>query len=140
MFHDILFLLFSQCYINNPSWGHGNITRQFLLYIKDDPTYIQNYKPIVFVGKIYNVFTSTLSNLLTSHKEHFKILHNIQEGFCPMRNTTCQFQTIIAALKDGKCMNNDIYIALMVFKMPLASPCNYGQSWVPQDANNYFQT
>jgi hypothetical protein len=52
-----------------------------------------------------------------------------------MRNTTCQFQTIIAALKDGKCMNNDIYIALMVFKMPLASPCNDGQSWVPQDAN-----
>lgn len=99
-------------------------------YIKDNPKYIQNYRPIAFASKIFKLHsltisltTNTLTNLLTSHREHYKILHNIQVGFRPIRNTTRQLQTIIVALKGAKCMNNDIYIAYIDFQNAIAHAC-----------------
>ena len=58
-----------------------------------------NYKPIALACTIYELYTNTLTTLLSSFGEFHKILHQSQEGFKAKQNTSHQIQTIKVALE-----------------------------------------
>ena len=91
-----------------------------LLYKKGDPYILTNHRPIALANKIYKLYISTFTSILSSYGETHHILHESQEGFKAERNTVRQIQTIIAALEDAKFTNQDIYISTSTSKMPLA--------------------
>lgn len=77
---------------------------------------INNYKPIALARTNWKHFTSTLTPLLTSHDENYQILHHSKGGFCPMCNTTCQLQAIIATLHMPNSLQKNIYITYIDLK------------------------
>jgi hypothetical protein len=92
-----------------------------LLYKKEDPTYLQNYRPIALANNIYKLFTSTLTSMLSTYGETYQILNESQEGFREERCTTRQIQLIIATLEDAKYTKQDIYILYIDFKNAFGS-------------------
>ena len=118
---NLIFLFFLHCYKQQEiptSWKHS---KTILLHKKDDPTKLNNYRPIALANTIYKLFTSTLTTLLTSYGERNRILHFSQEGFRPQRNTSRQIQTIIGALEDARLTNKDIYLTYIDFKNAFGS-------------------
>jgi hypothetical protein len=65
---------------------------------------------------IYKFFTSTLTTILATYGEKFRILHGSQEGFRVERCTSKRLQSIIGALEDAKFSIQDIYLLYIDFK------------------------
>jgi hypothetical protein len=120
-FHDLLFLLFQQCYKQQqiPTSWKTNLT--ILLYKKSDPTILTNHRPIALANTIYKLFTSTITAQLANYGEKHQILQNSQEGFREERCTSRQLQTLIAALEDSKFTQQDIYLLYIDFKNAFGS-------------------
>ena len=80
---DLIFLFFRHCYKQREiptNWKHS---KTILLYKKEDPTQLSNYRPIALTNTIYKLFTSTITTLITSYGEQHRLLHFSQEGFRP---------------------------------------------------------
>ena len=119
--HDLMYLFFHHCYKQREiptQWKHS-IT--ILLYKKEDPTQLANYRPIALANTIYKLYTSTIPTLLTSYGEQHKLLHFSQEDFRPQRNTSRQIQIILASLEDARLTNKHIYITYIDFKNAFGS-------------------
>jgi hypothetical protein len=117
----LIFLFFLHCYKQREiptSWKHS---KTILLHKKEDPTQLNNYRPIALANTIYKLYTRTLTTLLTNYGERNRILHFSQEGFRPQRNTSRQIQTLIAALEDAQLTNKDIYLTYIDFKNAFGS-------------------
>jgi hypothetical protein len=113
---NLIFLFFLHCYKQREiptSWKHSKI---ILLHKKEDPTQLNNYRPIALANTIYKLYTSTLTTLLISYGERIRILHFSQEGFRPQCNTSRQIQMLIATLEDTRLTNKDIYLTYINFK------------------------
>ena len=68
-FHIMIFVFFLQCYHQesiHKEWKHS-IT--ILLHMKDNPTIVTNFKPILLACTIYKIFTSTLKSQFTHEVE-----------------------------------------------------------------------
>jgi hypothetical protein len=87
-FHDLLNLLFQQCYKQQqiPSTWKNSLT--ILLYKKSNPTILTNHRPIALTNTIYKFFTSTITAQLANYGEKYQILQNSQEGFRQERCTS----------------------------------------------------
>jgi hypothetical protein len=103
-FHDLLFLLFQQCYKQQQIPTSWKTSLTIFLYKKFDPTILTNHRPIALANTIYKLFTSTITTQLANYGEKHQILQNSQEGFRQERCTSRQLQTLIAALEDSKLM------------------------------------
>jgi hypothetical protein len=114
-FHDLLFLLFQQCYKQQqiPTLWKASLT--ILLYIKTDPLILTNHRPIALANTIYKLFTSTITVQLANSGEKHQILQNSQEGFRQERCTSRQLQTLIAALEGSRLTQQDIYLLYIDF-------------------------
>jgi hypothetical protein len=122
-FHDLLFLLFQQCYRQQQiptSWKTSLI---ILLYKKLDPSILTNHRPIALAiyNTIYKFFTSTITAQLANYGEKHQILQNSQEGLRQERCTSRQLQTLIAAPEDSKLTQQDIYLLYIDFKNAFGS-------------------
>jgi hypothetical protein len=120
-FHDLLFLLFQQCYKQQQIPTSWKKSLTILLYKKSDPTILTNHRPIALANTIYKFFTSTITAQLANYGEKYQILQNSQEGFRQERCTSRQLQTLIAALEDSKLTQQDIYILYIDFKNAFGS-------------------
>jgi hypothetical protein len=120
-FHDLLFLLFQQCYKQQQIPTSWKTSLTILLYKKSDSTILTNHKPIALANTIYKLFTSTITAHLANYSEKHQILQNSQEGFRQERCTSQQLQTLIAALKDSKFIQQDIYLLYIDFKNAFGS-------------------
>ena len=120
-FHKLLFLFFIHCYKQKQIPSSWKTSATILLYKKGDPSILPNHRPIALANTIYKLYTSTLTSILSSYREKYKILHDSQEGFRAERSTSRQIQTIIAALEDAKFTNQDIYILYVDFKNAFGS-------------------
>jgi hypothetical protein len=119
--HDLMYLFFLHCYKQRTiptQWKHS---KTILLYKKEDPTQLANYRPIALANTIYKLYTSTITTLLTSYGEQHRLLHFSQEGFRPQRNTSRQIQMILASLEDARLTNKDIYISYIDFRNAFGS-------------------
>jgi hypothetical protein len=139
-YHDLLYLLFHQCYKQQQIPTSWKTSLTILLYKKSDPTIITNHRPIALANTIYKLFTSTITAQLANYGEKYQILQNSQEGFRQERCTSRQ--TLIAALEDSRLTQQDIYLLYIDFKNAfgsinharlLAIMANLGY---PQDAIN----
>ena len=61
------------------------------------------------------------------------VLHFIQEGFQSQQNTTWQIQMIVAAPKDARFTNEDIYLAYIDFKYAFGSVDHAKHSVIMED-------
>jgi hypothetical protein len=120
-FHDLLFLLFQQCYKQQQIPTSWKTSLTILLYKKSDPTILTNHRPIALANTIYKFFTSTITAQLANYGEKHQILQNSQEGFRQERCTSRQLQTLIAALKDSRLTQQDIYLLYIDFKNAFGS-------------------
>jgi hypothetical protein len=120
-FHDLLFLLFKQCYKQQQIPTSWKTSLTILLYKRSDPTILTNHRPIALANTIYKFFTNTITAQLANYGEKYQILQNSQEGFRQERCTSRQLQTLIAALEDLKLTQQDIYILYIDFKNAFGS-------------------
>jgi hypothetical protein len=120
-FHDLLFLLFQQCYKQQQIPTSWKTSLTILLYKKSDPTILTNHRPIALANTIYKFFTSTITAQLANYGEKHQILQNSQEGFRQERCTSRQLQTLIAALEDSRLTQQDIYLLYIDFKNAFGS-------------------
>ena len=116
-FHDLLFLLFQQCYKQQQIPTSWKTSLTIFLYKKFDPTIFTNHRPIALANTIYQFFTSTITAQLANYGEKHQILQNSQEGFRQERCTLRQLHTLIAALEDSKLIQQDICILYIDFIM-----------------------
>jgi hypothetical protein len=121
LFHNLLFLIFQQCYIQQqiPTLRKTSLTT--LLYKKSDPTILTNHRPIALANTIYKLFISTITAQLANYGEKHQILQNSQEGFRQERCTSRHLQTLIAALEDSRLTQQDIYLLYIDFKNAFGS-------------------
>jgi hypothetical protein len=101
--------------------GDTNASLTILLYKKSDPTIITNHIPIALANTIYKLFTSTITAQLANCGEKYQLLQNSQEGFRQERCTLRQLQTLIAAFKDSRFTQQDIYLLYIDFKNAFGS-------------------
>jgi hypothetical protein len=120
-FHDLLFLLFQQCYKQQQIPTSWKTSLTILLYKKSDPSILTNHRPIALANTIYKFFTSTITAQLANYGEKHQILQNNQEGFRQERCTSRQLQTLIAALEDSRFTQQDIYLLYIDFKNAFGS-------------------
>jgi hypothetical protein len=73
-FHDLLFLVFQQCYKQQKIPTSWKTSLTILLYKKADPTLLTNYRPIALANTIYKLFTSTITAQLANYGEKHQIL------------------------------------------------------------------
>jgi hypothetical protein len=100
-FHDLLFLLFQQCYKQQQIPTSWKTSLTILLYKRSNPSILTNHRPIALANTIYKLFTTIIAQLANNGKTH-QILQNSQEGFRQERCTLRQLQTLIAALEDSR--------------------------------------
>jgi hypothetical protein len=124
-YHDLIYLLFHQCYKQQQipaSWKTSlTILSTILLYKKSDPTIITNHRPIALANTIYKLFTTTIIAQLANCGEKYQILQNSQEGFRQERCTSRQLQTLITTLEDSRLTQQDIYLLYIDFKNAFGS-------------------
>jgi hypothetical protein len=120
-FHDLLFLLFQQCYKQQQIPTSWKTSLTILLYKKSDLSILTNHRPIALANTIYKFFTSTITAQLANYGEKHQILQNSQEGFRQECCTSSQLQTLIATLEDSKLTQQDIYLFYIDFKNAFGS-------------------
>ena len=121
LFHDLLFLLFQQCYKQQQIPTSWKTSLTILLNKKADPTILTNHIPIALANIIHKLFTSTITAQLANYNEKHQILQNSQEGFRQERCTSRQLQTLITALEDSRLTQQDIYLFYIDFKNAFGS-------------------
>jgi hypothetical protein len=120
-FHNLLYLLFHQCYKQQQIPASWKTSLTILLYKKSDPSILTNHRPVALANTIYNFFTSTIIAQLANYGEKYQILQNSQEGFRQERRTSRQLQTLIAALEDSRLIQQDICLLYIDFKNTFGS-------------------
>jgi hypothetical protein len=89
-FHNLLYLLFHQCYKQQKIPFSWKTSLTILFYKKSDPTILTNHRPIALANTIYKFFTSTITVQLANYGKKHQILQNSQEGFRQERCTSRQ--------------------------------------------------
>jgi hypothetical protein len=87
-FHNLLYLIFHQCYKQQQIPASWKTSLTILLYKKADPSILTNHRSVALANTIYNFFTSTITAQLANYGEKHQILQNSQE-----RCTSRQLQT-----------------------------------------------
>jgi hypothetical protein len=120
-FHDPLFLFFTHCYKQQQILPLWKTSLTILLYKKDDPTKLTNHRPIALASSIYKLFTSTLTTIMSTYGEKYKILHDSQEGFWSKKGTLRQLQLLITGLEDARFTTQNIFLLNINFKNAFGS-------------------
>jgi hypothetical protein len=71
-FHNLLYLLFHQCYKQQQIPASWKTSLNILLYKKFDPSVLTNHRPIALANTIYKFFTSTITAQLANYDENTK--------------------------------------------------------------------
>ena len=86
-----------------------------LLYKKDDPTDISNYRPIGLANSLCKLWTKMLAWATSDYSEARGILNNGQAGFRPGYYTHLHTQQLTYALEDAKIHKKDIHMLQVDF-------------------------
>ncbi len=120
-FHEALHLLFESTaitWITPPSWHKSNT---ILLCKKDDPTRLDNYRPIILVNALYKLWTTCIVTLATYCSEARKILCPEQEGFRADRSCSRAITRLSLCVEDAHSHKKDIILCYLDFKAAFPS-------------------
>jgi hypothetical protein len=120
-FHEALHLLFQSMPITGvepPSWLKSHT---ILLYKKEDPTRLDNYRPITLANALYQLWTTYIVILATEYIEARKILSPEQERLRADRSCSRATTHLSHGVEDAHSHKNDIVLCYLDFKG--AFPC-----------------
>ena len=95
-----------------PSWLQSTTV---LLYKKGDPLEWKNYRPIALANCLYKLWTSVLTEVLSTYAESNGVLCSTQEGFRTQRNTARQLQNMTNVLEDARLTGSNLYTVYVDF-------------------------
>ena len=108
-----LFQLMAVTGITPPAWLK---THTVLLYKKNDPLCVDNYRPIALAPILYTLRASCLTILTSRYVETNKILSPEQEGFRSRRSTARAIMHLLLAIEDAHTHDEDILLCYLDFK------------------------
>ena len=114
-FHDCVHKIFVDMWRQRRTPDHWKTALTVLLYKKDDPTQVKNYRPIGLLPAIYKLWTAIVTRCLTMFVEHHNLLSDAQEGFRGGKNTVRQIHRLIMALEDASHSGSPIYVLYVDF-------------------------
>ena len=114
-FHDMLHEFFVVLWEREctPTLWKDALT--ILLYKKDDPFRVENYRPIGLKRTIYKLWTATVTRVLTDYVEENGLLSDAQEGFRRKKSTRNQVSRLSKALEDSILTDRNIYVLYVDF-------------------------
>ena len=107
--------LFVLMYMTATTPAYFKESQTILLYKKDDPLQLENYRPICLAITISKLWTALLANCIAEYADHFDILSYSQEGFRARHNTIRQLQLVQNILTDAKMTVQDLYVMFVDF-------------------------
>ena len=109
--HDLFVLR----YMTGSTSASSKKSRTVLLYKKEDPLDIKNYRPIALADTLTKLYTGLLTDCMTDYAEHYDILSTSQEGFRRAKGTARQLLMMQNILSDAKLFGEDIYLMYVDF-------------------------
>ena len=107
--------LYTLMYMTATTPQYFKESNTILLYKKDDPLTLDNYRPICLANTIAKLWTSLLADCIAKYADHFDILSYSQEGFRSKRNTVRQLQLVQNIITDAKLTHQDLYVMYVDF-------------------------
>ena len=100
-------------------WGETpdcwKTSHTIMLYKKSDPCLPQNYRPIGLNNAVAKLWTSLVTNTITTYSETNHILSNCQEGFRKDKSTYRQLLNLLHNIEDAALFHQDLYAAYFDF-------------------------
>ena len=115
---DLLDALHSLCilrYLLGSTPARCKQSQTVLLFKKEDPLDIKNYRPIALADTMTKLYTGLLAECMTDFAEYHDILSSSQEGFRRDKGTARQLLMMQNVLSDAKIFGNDIYLMYVDF-------------------------
>ena len=84
-------------------------SKTVLLYKKENPQHLQNWRPIALANTLYKAWTSMVTHVLSTYGERQGIIGSAQEGFRRHRNTMRQLQMAVLMIEDAALCHQDLY-------------------------------
>ena len=97
--------LFVLRYMTGSTPASSKQSRMVLLYKKEDPLDIKNYRPIALADTLTKLGTGLLTDCVTDYAEHFDILSTSQEAFRREKGTARQLLMMQNVLSDAKFLS-----------------------------------
>jgi hypothetical protein len=120
-FHDTTHSLFTEMWLLALTPTNWKSSLTVLLYKKDDPHNVKNYRPIGLLNTIYKLWTAVVAKCLSMFVEQYELLSPRQEDFRANRNTTRQLQRLAMTIEDAKLTNSPLYILYVDFENAFGS-------------------
>ena len=113
--------------ITPPTWLQSPA---ILLYKKEDPTRLDNYRPITLAKALYKLWTICIVILATDYIEFRKILSPEQEGFRTKRSCDRAITHLVPCVDDAPSHKKDIVLCYLDFKGAFPSTDHKHLVWV----------
>ena len=84
-----------------------------LLYKKNDPHLVSNYRPIALLDTVQKIYTTILARRLTMHLENDNRLSRAQLGFRKLRSCTLGAGSIISIVEDSKKQQKPVHMIFL---------------------------
>jgi hypothetical protein len=120
-FHKAICQLFQTMAITGTTPPNWLLSNTILLYKKNDPYNLDNYRPITLANVLYKLWASCLSILAMDYIEANKIISPEQEGFRPGRSCSRAITHLSLCIEDAHTHNKDILLAYLDFTQAFPS-------------------
>jgi ribonuclease HI/exonuclease III len=114
-FHDAMHGLFKILWEQHRTPTAWKQALTVLLYKKDDPHEVKNYRPIGLLTAVYKLWSAVVTRCLSAFVEEHEMLSGAQEGFRANRNTVRQLQRLTMMMEDSKLSNEPLYVLYVDF-------------------------
>jgi hypothetical protein len=102
--------IYEICRINGnvpPSW---NLSKTILIYKKEDPYLVKNWRPISLQNCIYKIFAAILTKRLITYGINNHLFSSSQKGFLPYKGCYEHTYVLKSAIEDSRRHRRPIYI------------------------------
>ena len=114
-FHDAMHNLFKVLWERHRTPTAWKQALTVLLYKKDDPHEVKNYRPIGLLTAVYKLWSAVITRCLSAFVEEHDMLSGAQEGFRANRNTVRQLQRLTMMMEDSKLSGQPLYVLYVDF-------------------------
>ena len=114
-FHDAMHNLFKVLWERHRTPTAWKQALTVLLYKKDDPHEVKNYRPIGLLTAVYKLWSAVITRCLSAFVEEHDMLSGAQEGFRANRNTVRQLQRLTMMMEDSKLSDRPLYVLYVDF-------------------------
>ena len=94
---------------------HRKSSETVLLYKKEDPLDIHNYRPIALADTLTKLWTGLLADCMSPYAENYDILSSSQEGFRKKKGTARQIMMMLNLLNDARLYGKNFYMLYIDF-------------------------